>query len=71
MIDINRCLQVMGHEVELRIFGHASTGFTLLGREDWLLAQGDQQTIVAALNVIFHPSKDNYVVPTYGDANAS
>jgi len=73
MIDINRCLQAMGHDVNIRIISDTETKerhFIMLGTEDWILARGDQQTIIAALNIIFHPSKDNYVLPTYGGSNA-
>lgn len=69
MIDINRCLQAMGNEVNLRIFSDPETEerhFVMMGTGDSLLARGDQQTMIAALNIIFAPEKDNYVIPTYG-----
>lgn len=65
MIDINRCLQLAGKEVDFRLFGQPKE-YVILGPDDWILATGDRQQMVAALNLILSPTPDNYTPPTYG-----
>lgn len=65
MLDISRCLKLAGNEVDLRLSGTPAE-YVLLGPDDWILARGDRQQMVAALNLCLSPHPDNYSPPTYG-----